>query len=335
MANLSTVKEVCDLTGLNRKLLYDYKEEKIVVPSGYANAGFDDQDGYKLYDEAAVLKLQQIAIFRKLGMKRSEIKEKMKDEDYDSNAILDEQLELLNRKKKEIEDMIVVAEQLKLLGMKNNLISYFSKSSFGEIIERNDRWIQSDYYKQLVEKIQDNSDSFEQLYERFFEWVENNIDTKINSDEVYSAMQEQFKEFSGLLGFAGTIMLAFIGIAGKNDGTLINEMFEEVNPKEIQYAEKAIELYARRRTDEMLDEVVDIIVDNIDIIGADYSDPLVSLLYERLKQLCTDYLGITQDEEYQAIFELLPKDFFCGYDKVHYLVDVVRHFTKKTEEGGR
>lgn len=213
--------------------------------------------------------------------------------------------------------------------MKNNLISYFSKSSLLEITKRSERWVESDYYKQLSEQIQDGADFYEQLFEQFCNHIEQNVDNDFDSEKVFQIIQEEFEKFSGCLGVAGTIILAAIAIAGSCDGSLINEIFDEADPKIIQFASKAIKTYAKRRFDEMFDEVVEIIVDNIDIIGADFSDSNVLILFERLKQLCMNYLGITKDEEYRVIIELLPEDFFGKYDKVLYLVDVVKHFTER------
>lgn len=327
MKKLYTVKEVCELTGLNRKLLYDYKEENIVIPFGYSNVGFDDHDGYKLYDEDAVLKLQQIAIFRKLAMKRADIKEKMTADDYDSNAILDEQLEMLKLKKKEIEDMILIAEQLKLLGTKNRMITYFNKSSISEITEANQRWLESSCYKNLVDHMQDNADAFENNFEQLSLKIKEHMDMKYDSDEVYDLMQEEFETFSSKFGLVGAIILVIIAAAGVSDGTLASEMFGENDPNEVKFMSDALIAYAHRRFDEMFDEVVQIIVKNIDIIGDEYSDPQVLALFEILQKLCKKYLGISSNEEYQAVFEFLPDRFFGSYDKVLYLVDVVKHFT--------
>ena len=41
MKEMKTVKEVCELTGLNRKLLYLYDKEGIVKPSAYQNGGYE------------------------------------------------------------------------------------------------------------------------------------------------------------------------------------------------------------------------------------------------------------------------------------------------------
>lgn len=63
MNKYKTVKEVCDLTGLTRKHLYYFHHEKVVRAVAYANYSVEGYNGYKLYDDMAVEKLQQIALY--------------------------------------------------------------------------------------------------------------------------------------------------------------------------------------------------------------------------------------------------------------------------------
>ena len=62
MEQYKTVKEVCALTGLTGKHLYYFHHENVVRAAAYANYSVEGNDGYKLYDEAGVEKLQQIAL---------------------------------------------------------------------------------------------------------------------------------------------------------------------------------------------------------------------------------------------------------------------------------
>ncbi len=62
--------------------MYDYENQGIVIPTGRRTRGYVDSEGrdykgYKEYDEEALLKLRQVAIFKKLDMKRCEIKKRM------------------------------------------------------------------------------------------------------------------------------------------------------------------------------------------------------------------------------------------------------------------
>lgn len=78
MGQYKTVKEVCALTGLTGKHLYYFHHENVVRAAAYANYSVEGNDGYKLYDEAGVEKLQQIALLYELGLKRNEIRDLMR-----------------------------------------------------------------------------------------------------------------------------------------------------------------------------------------------------------------------------------------------------------------
>lgn len=133
MNKYKTVKEVCDLTGLTRKHLYYFHHEKVVQAVAYANYSVYGYDGYKLYDDAAVEKLQQIALYYQLGLKRDEIRDIMLDPDYDSNRVLDTLLAVERTKRATIERHIAALEYLKLTGVKNRLLSPLRGISLEEL----------------------------------------------------------------------------------------------------------------------------------------------------------------------------------------------------------
>ena len=121
MNKYKTVKEVCDLTGLTRKHLYYFHHEGVVRAVAYANYSVQGYNGYKLYDDMAVEKLQQIALYYQLGLKRNEIKEIMLSPGYDSNTALQTLLALEQEKKLHIEHHIAALEYLLLAGTKNGV----------------------------------------------------------------------------------------------------------------------------------------------------------------------------------------------------------------------
>lgn len=133
MNKYKTVKEVCDLTGLTRKHLYYFHHEKVVQAVAYANYSVYGYDGYKLYDDAAVEKLQQIALYYQLGLKRDEIRGIMLDPNYDSNLVLDTLLAIERTKRATIERHIAALEYLKLTGVKNRLLSPLRGISLDEL----------------------------------------------------------------------------------------------------------------------------------------------------------------------------------------------------------
>ena len=133
MKQYKTVKEVCALTGLTRKHLYYFHHENIVRAVTYANYSVEGNDGYKLYDDAAVEKLQQIALYYQLGLKRNEIRDIMVDPDYDRNLVLEHLLEQEQIKKVRTERHIAALEYLRMTGLKNGLAGAFCVTSLEKL----------------------------------------------------------------------------------------------------------------------------------------------------------------------------------------------------------
>lgn len=133
MDKYKTVKEVCALTGLTRKHLYYFHHENVVRAVAYANYSVKDHDGYKLYDDAAVEKLQQIALYYQLGLKRDEIKDIMLAPNYDSNMVLHTLLTMEREKKIHVERNIAALEYLVLAGTKNGVSGSLRGISLDEL----------------------------------------------------------------------------------------------------------------------------------------------------------------------------------------------------------
>lgn len=121
MNDYKTVKEVCALTGLTGKHLYYFHHENVVRAVAYANYSVAGNDGYKLYDEAGVEKLRQIALYYQLGLKRNEIRDLMLDPDYDCDRVLQMLLERMQGERERLGQQITAVEYLQKIGLANAL----------------------------------------------------------------------------------------------------------------------------------------------------------------------------------------------------------------------
>lgn len=136
MNKYKTVKEVCAITGLTGKHLYYFHHAKVVRAVAYANYSVEGNDGYKLYDDAAVEKLQQIALYYQLGLKRNEIRDIMLDPGYDSDAVLDLLLAKEEKKRQQSDRRIAVLKYLKKVGTKNGAAKLSKDLSADELGQR-------------------------------------------------------------------------------------------------------------------------------------------------------------------------------------------------------
>ncbi|MCB9453149.1 MAG: MerR family transcriptional regulator [Anaerolineaceae bacterium] len=72
-----TVKQLADLAGVSIRTLHYYDEIALLPPSTTGD------NGYRYYDEGAVLRLQQILFYRELGLELSQIQGVLDDPDFD------------------------------------------------------------------------------------------------------------------------------------------------------------------------------------------------------------------------------------------------------------
>lgn len=130
MKQYMTVKEVCQMTGLTRKHLFYFHHENVVRATAHANYSVEGNDGYKLYDQQAVEKLQWIALYYRLGLKRNEIRDMMLDPGYNSYSSLDDLIAREVTKIAQINDHIATLNYLKRNGTENGL----SSAAFKEVL---------------------------------------------------------------------------------------------------------------------------------------------------------------------------------------------------------
>jgi DNA-binding transcriptional MerR regulator len=92
MDTARTVSEVARLSGVTVRTLHHYDQIGLLVPNDRNEAG------YRLYDAADLARLQQILLYRRLGLGLTEIRRIMSEPDFDRVTALQEQ-----RRKMEVE----------------------------------------------------------------------------------------------------------------------------------------------------------------------------------------------------------------------------------------
>lgn len=105
-----TVHEVSKMTGVSIRALQYYDKIGLLPPAGYTDAG------YRLYDDTALERLQQILLFKELEFPLKDIKRIMESPNYDKTKALEQQIEFLLLKKEHIENLISLARGIKSTG---------------------------------------------------------------------------------------------------------------------------------------------------------------------------------------------------------------------------
>ena len=102
---MMTVKDVSNLTGVSIRTLQYYDKIGLLHPAHRTQAG------YRLYDEAALERLQQILLFRELEFSLEDIRKILKNPEFDREKALEQQITLLTLKKQHLEKLIALAER--------------------------------------------------------------------------------------------------------------------------------------------------------------------------------------------------------------------------------
>ena len=170
---MKTVHEVSELSGVSIRTLQYYDRIGLLSPTDRTGAR------YRLYDDAALEKLQQILLFRELQFPLKDIVEIVNRPDFDRSKALEQQIELLKLKKEHIENLIDLATGIKALGVKEMTREGFEAFDTRKIDEYAKQakatWGTTDAYKEYEQKSKDwtnadRADIHKQLMDIFREF---------------------------------------------------------------------------------------------------------------------------------------------------------------------
>ncbi|MGN1148470.1 MAG: MerR family transcriptional regulator [Lachnospiraceae bacterium] len=144
---MMTVNEVSKLTGVSIRTLHYYDQIGLLHPSGITDAG------YRLYDDTALERLQQILLFRELEFPLKDINKIINQKNFDAKKALEQQIALLTLKKEHLENLIAFARGIKLTGEKNMDFTAFDTKKIEEYTKQaKEQWGNTDAYKEYEQK---------------------------------------------------------------------------------------------------------------------------------------------------------------------------------------
>lgn len=149
---MMTVNEVSKLTGVSIRALHHYDKIGLLRPSDISPSG------YRLYDDKALERLQQILLFRELEFSLKDIGRILDSDSFDQNAALTQQIELLTLKKEHLENLIIFARGLKMKGVNHMDFTAFDTKKIDEYTARaKEQWGNSDAWKEFEQKTKNRS----------------------------------------------------------------------------------------------------------------------------------------------------------------------------------
>ena len=144
---MKTVKEVSCLTGVSVRTLHHYDAIGLLKPAKVTEAG------YRLYDDAALGRLQTILLFRELQFPLKEIREMLDAADFDPIAALDDQIRLLQLRREHLDRLIEHARTIQKTGVMNmDFKAYDTKKLDAYAAEAKKRWGHTDAWRESQEK---------------------------------------------------------------------------------------------------------------------------------------------------------------------------------------
>ena len=243
---MMTVKKVSDLTGVSVRTLQYYDKIGLLSPSELTDAG------YRLYDDTALERLQQILLFRELEFPLKEIKAILDSPNFDSKKALSQQIELLELKKQHLENLINFARGIKMIGVRAVDFSAFDRTKIDEYAKKaREQWSDTDAYKEFIEKTKDRTQEEDELLAEGFMSLFVEFGTMKNESSDSDKVQLQVKKIQDYitehLYTCTDTILASLGKMYAGGGELTDNIDNSCGNGTAAFVAKAIEYYCAKR----------------------------------------------------------------------------------------
>lgn len=173
---MRTVHDVNKLTGVSIRALHHYDKIGLLHPAQVTEAG------YRLYDDADLERLQLILLYRELQFPLKEIKVILDSTDFDRDRALEQQIELLKLRKEHLENLIDLACEIKMIGVRKLDFAAFDTSKIDEYAaQAKAAYGQTEAYREFEEKSKQR--------------------TTIEEQQIASDFMDLFREFGSMLSF--------------------------------------------------------------------------------------------------------------------------------------
>ncbi len=149
-----TIHKLAQLAGVSTRTLRYYDQIGLLKPSGV------QKNGYRVYSQESLLRLQQILFFRELEFSLEDIQRIMNNPQFDQIAALKDQRHLLELRKKRLEGLVkTITKTIKHMTNKTmpsdrELYDAFADEEVKQYAEEaKERWGNTEAYKQSQERI--------------------------------------------------------------------------------------------------------------------------------------------------------------------------------------
>ena len=192
---MKTISQVAKLTGISTRTLQYYDEIGLLKPSDFTSSD------YRLYNDDALQKLQQILFFKELDFKLKEIKEILENPEFDKIEAYKKQKKLLCLKRTRMDKLIDLLSKLE----KGEQCMSFKEFDLTEYIEALEQfkskksdevikyWGSIENFNQLIQKVKDDESNVAELAIKQFGSVKKYTEAMKYNLEHFSELMEQSK----------------------------------------------------------------------------------------------------------------------------------------------
>ena len=276
---MRTISQVAELTGISTRTLQYYDEIGLLKPSELT------QSGYRLYNDEALQKLQQILFFKELGFKLKEIKEILEKPDFDRIKAFKRQKKLLLLKRNRTDRLIQLLCRLEkgeqCMSFKEfDLSDYikaledFKNNSTDDVIKH---WGSVENFDLFIQKIKDDEAEVAKLAIKQFGSIEKYTEAmKYNLEHFSEIMETQLPEEAKEIGRQSDMLY----------GKLTADLSEDVSSHKIQsIVHELLQFIQQNSTSVSLDKpYVNVLIDTYS------SDYIKSITDSKYGKGASDYI---------------------------------------------
>ena len=177
-----TVNEVSKLTGVSIRTLQYYDKIGLLHPAEYTGSG------YRLYDDTALEKLQQILLFRELEFPLKDIKAIMDNPNFDRS------------KKEHLENLIDLARGIKMIGVNKMDFAAFDTRKIDEYAaQAKASWGNTPEYQEFQEKSRNRTSEEDKIISTNMMAIFTEFGTMIEFDPGSEKVQVQVKKLQDFI----------------------------------------------------------------------------------------------------------------------------------------
>lgn len=196
---MRTISQIAKLTGVSIRTLQYYDEIGLLKPSEVTSSG------YRLYDDDALERLQQILFFKEMDFKLREIKEFVEEPGFDKIEAYKKQKKLLCLKRSRLDKLIELLEKLEkgeqCMSFKEfdlseyiGALEQFKKEKTEEVIKY---WGSVDKFNEFIQKVKDDQETLAPIAIKQFGSVEKYTEAMKYNLEHFHELMEQIEDMGG------------------------------------------------------------------------------------------------------------------------------------------